>query len=285
MVNIKAFSDLMRLNKPIGSLLLLWPTLWALLIASSGAIPDFKIMGIFVLGVFVMRSAGCVINDIVDQKFDGKVARTENRPLVTGRISRKKAIYLFLTLCLIAFLLVLPLNRYTLELSSIGFVLAILYPFAKRVTHFAQIVLGAAFAWSIPMAFAAVTNQVPTIAWLLYVTAILWAVAYDSIYALMDREDDIKIGIKSTVLLFGKRSASIIFLIHLSVIASLLRLGCLCHYNSFFYVSLFIALLMICYQMLLIHCGNTPSHYYRAFCNNHWLGCIVFLGIALNCHL
>lgn len=267
----------MRLHKPIGILLLLWPTLWALLIANKG-LADWHLIIIFLLGVIVMRSAGCVINDIADRKFDGRVERTKNRPLVTGEVKLKEAIAVFVILCLIGFWLVLQLNALTLMLSFVGLLLAIAYPFAKRVTHFPQVLLGAAFGWSVPMVFAASTSTVPLEAWLIYSIAILWPIAYDSIYALMDREDDLQIGVKSTVIFFGRFDILWIFLLQALVIISLLILGILLKNGTCYYFAVFASTLLICYQ----YCMVSRKNYYQAFSNNNWLGLIIFLGIALN---
>jgi 4-hydroxybenzoate polyprenyltransferase len=268
----------MRLDKPIGSLLLLWPTLWALWIASSG-LPDGKILIIFCLGVLVMRSAGCVINDIADRHYDGLVKRTKNRPLATGAMRLSSAIWLFLSLCAMGLLLALQLNLYTIKLSVIGLILAVVYPFMKRFIAVPQLVLGAAYAWSVPMAFAAVQQKIPTIAWILYGVAVIWPVAYDSIYALMDREDDIKIGIKSTAILFGSWDRSFILLLQALVLAGLLLTGIILQLQSAFYVSLVVAAYLVCYQAQLLR-SRTDLGYYRAFYNNHWLGLVVFLGIS-----
>lgn len=276
----KPFFILMRLNKPIGILLLLWPTLWALWIAAGG-IPPLSILLIFVLGVCVMRSAGCVINDIADRKFDGSVTRTCDRPLIVGTVTTKEASILFIGLCTLGFLLVLNLNEFTIKLSVIGVLLATLYPFTKRMTHLPQVVLGAAFAFAVPMAFAAISGAISTVGWWLYGIALVWPVGYDSIYALMDKEDDLKIGIKSTAIFFGKFDIAIISLLQLSVIVGLFVVGHLLHFNAFYDLCVLIALLLMGYQIYLIK-GRTPSNYYNAFYSNHWVGMIVFLGIIFN---
>lgn len=276
----KPFFILMRFNKPIGILLLLWPTLWALWIAASG-IPPLPILLIFILGVCVMRSAGCVINDIADRKFDGAVSRTRDRPLVVGTVSTKEALILFVGLCTLGFLLVLNLNEFTIKLSVIGVLLATLYPFTKRMIHLPQVVLGAAFAFAVPMAFAAISGTISTVGWWLYGIALVWPVAYDSIYALMDKEDDLKIGIKSTAIFFGKLDIAIISLLYLSVITGLFVVGHLLHFNGFYDLCVLIALLLMGYQIYLIK-GRTYSNYHYAFHSNHWVGLIIFLGIIFN---
>src|SRR3989338_5171934 len=199
---LKDYARLMRLHRPIGIVLLLWPTLWALWIAGQGR-PDPRVLAVFVLGVVLMRSAGCVINDYADRNFDPHVERTRDRPIAAGRVSPREALVLFATLCLIAFALVLTLNRLTILLSFAGAFLAATYPFVKRFTHLPQFYLGAAFGWGIVMAFAAVTGAVPALAWVLFAANVFWAAAYDTVYAMVDREDDARIGVKSTAILFG----------------------------------------------------------------------------------
>src|SRR5690554_3638454 len=198
-----AYRALMRMDKPIGTWLLLWPTFWALLIAGSGD-PSVRLVAVFAAGVFLMRSAGCVINDFADRKLDGHVSRTQDRPLATGAVSTAEALLLFAVLVLLAFLLVLSLNWLTVSLSVIALILASAYPFAKRFTHLPQVLLGAAFSMAIPMAFAAVEYRLPLIAWVLFAANVVWTVAYDTEYAMADRADDKRIGIKSTAILFGR---------------------------------------------------------------------------------
>ncbi|MDX1397917.1 MAG: 4-hydroxybenzoate octaprenyltransferase, partial [Oceanospirillum sp.] len=208
------YIKLMRIDRPIGTYLLLWPTLWALWIAAEG-IPDWDVLVIFVLGVISMRAAGCVINDFADRKIDGHVERTKERPLATGDVTAKEAIGLFIVLGLISFGLVLMTNPLTILLSLGGIMLAFMYPFMKRYTHLPQVVLGAAFSWAIPMAYAAQTNSVPVEAWLLFAAKLLWTVAYDTQYAMVDRNDDVKIGVKSTAILFGELDRHIIALLQI----------------------------------------------------------------------
>lgn len=275
---IKLYSNLMRLNKPIGIFLLLWPTLWALWIAADGR-PTFRVLSVFILGVVIMRSAGCVINDMADHKFDGFVERTKTRPIVREQVKLIEAFILFLFLCGLGFLIALQLNQLTIKLSFVAVLLAIIYPFTKRVISFPQVILGAAFAWSVPMAFAAQINEIPLIAWVLYIISILWPVAYDSIYALMDREEDLKIGVKSTAILFGNWDIMLIMLIQGLVIISLLFVGLYLKMNVCFYIGLFIASLNVTHQYGLIKSGDVKK-YYRAFYSNHWLGLIIFIGIV-----
>src|SRR5471032_1126696 len=231
------YCRLMRIDKPIGSLLLLWPTLWALWLAGGG-MPSLKVLIVFVLGVFFMRAAGCVVNDYADRKFDGHVKRTANRPLPSGAITGKQAKILFVGLVLASFLLVLTLNRMTILLSLAGLALAWVYPFVKRVSNLPQVVLGAAFGWSIPMAYAAVSETVPLSCWLLFAANICWTVAYDTQYAMVDRDDDLKIGIKSTAILFGRFDNLINGILQLIMLMLMAIVGHLSQLGAPFYWSL-----------------------------------------------
>jgi len=271
---------LTRLNRPIGILLLLWPTLWALWIAAQG-LPAIPVLVIFVAGVVLMRSAGCVINDFADRDLDPHVARTRDRPLAAGRVSVREALVLFGVLCLLAFLLVLQLNRLTILLSFCAVALAMLYPFTKRVTQLPQVILGAAFGWAIPMAFAAQTGTVPLLAWILFAATLLWAVAYDTMYAMVDREDDLRVGVKSTAILFGRYDRLIIGIVQLSVLGLLYLAGFRAGLGLFFYAGLAVALGLAIYQQLLIR-DRDPARCFRAFLNNHWFGLAIFLGIAVD---
>jgi len=273
------YVHLMRWHRPIGFYLLLWPTLWAVWIAGQGQ-PDIGITAIFIAGVILMRSAGCVINDYADRDIDPLVQRTQDRPLARGRIQPKSALILFAVLCLFAFGLVLFLNWLTIQLSLIALVLAIVYPFTKRYTHFPQVVLGAAFAMAIPMAFSAQTNQLPLLAWGLFVIVVLWTVAYDTLYAMVDREDDIKIGVKSTAILFAKADKLMIGLLQLSVLGGLFWIGQHQQFGVMFYVSLLLASFLAMYQQWLIRDRQTTACF-EAFLNNHWFGLVIFLGIFL----
>ncbi len=274
------YARLMRLDKPIGIFLLLWPTLWALLIASEGH-PDQKILVIFVLGVILMRSAGCVINDYADRDFDRHVSRTQNRPLTSGRVTTREAKFLFLGLCLLAFLLVLQLNSLTMLLSIAGVLLAAIYPFMKRVTHLPQVFLGAAFGWSVPMAFAAQTGAVPQIAWLMFLTTLLWATAYDTLYAMVDREDDLALGIKSTAILFGDSDRQIVGLIQVMVLLCLLMIGRQAEMGGIYYLGVLLAGVLVVYQQYLIR-FRTREGCFQAFLNNNWFGMVIFLGILFD---
>jgi 4-hydroxybenzoate polyprenyltransferase len=274
------YALLMRLDRPIGIFLLLWPTLWALWIAAEG-IPDAPVLTVFVLGVILMRSAGCVINDYADRHLDPHVARTRDRPLAAGRVTEKETLVLFATLCIIAFMLVLLMNALTIMLSFVGVILAGIYPFMKRYTYMPQVFLGAAFAWAIPMAFAAQTGSVPGVAWLLFCATVLWAVAYDTMYAMVDRDDDIKIGVKSTAILFGDADRAIIGFIQLSVLGVLWIVGDHLEMGNFYFGGLLAAAGFGGYQQYLIR-NREPTFCLKAFLNNNWFGVAVFCGIVLH---
>ncbi len=273
------YAYLMRLNKPIGIYLLLWPTLWALWIAGEGK-PDFLVVSVFVLGVVLMRSAGCVINDYADRNIDPHVARTRDRPIASGKVAPQEALKLFGVLCALAFLLVLLMNRLTIYLSFGAVALAALYPFMKRYTHLPQVVLGAAFGWAIPMAFAAQTGEVPRVAWLLFVATVLWTTAYDTMYGMVDREDDLKIGVKSTAILFGESDRLVIAALQLLALGALALAGQAAMLGGFFYFGLALAAGLALYQQYLIR-ERRPDACFNAFLNNHWFGAAVFSGIVL----
>ena len=269
--------QLMRLDRPIGSMLLMWPTLWALWIAGNGT-PSLKHIVIFVLGVFVMRAAGCVINDFADRDFDGHVTRTRGRPLATGALSARQALMLFAALGLIALGLVLCLNRFTLVLSFGGLGLAVLYPFTKRFTYLPQLFLGAAFSWAIPMAFAAETESVPEIAWLLFTTNLLWTVAYDTEYAMCDREDDLKVGIKSTAILFGDLDKVMVGALQVLTLVALWVLGQRLGFTWPWYLGLAGMAAGFAHQQWRIR-YREPWPCFHAFLSNHWAGASVFAGL------
>ncbi|WP_375321380.1 4-hydroxybenzoate octaprenyltransferase [Aliivibrio logei] len=274
----QAFWQLTRMNRPIGSLLLLWPTLWALFLAADG-LPDWHVLIVFVLGVLFMRSAGCVINDFADRKVDGYVKRTANRPLPSGLISSKEALTFFAVLVVCSFLLVLTMNILTIMLSGIGIVLAVAYPFMKRVTYLPQFVLGLAFSWAIPMAYAAESNQVPPEAWLLFVINALWTIAYDTQYAMVDRDDDLKIGIKSTAILFGRFDKLIIGLLQLGVLTLLIILGSQLVLSSVYYWGVLASAGFFVYQQWLIK-GREREACFKAFLSNNYVGGLVFVAIG-----
>lgn len=274
------YLQLMRLDRPIGTLLLLWPTLWALWLAAGG-FPHWHLLIIFPLGVLLMRSAGCVINDFADRRVDGAVARTAQRPLATGAVSTREALALFAGLCLLAFALVLFTNRLTVLLAFAAVGLAALYPFMKRYTHLPQVVLGAAFGWSIPMAFAAQLNEVPRTAWLLFSANLLWTVAYDTFYAMVDRDDDIKVGIKSTAILFGDDDRLITASLQAMTLLTLIFVGVQFHLAYWFYVSLIGAAALFLHQQWLIR-ERRRDLCFKAFLDNNRVGAVVFAGIFLH---
>ncbi|EPC7545845.1 4-hydroxybenzoate polyprenyltransferase [Morganella morganii] len=276
----QAYSRLMRTDRPIGSLLLLWPTYWALWIAARG-VPDWHILIIFTIGVFSMRAAGCVINDFADRKFDGSVERTKNRPLPRGDVTEKEAKILFAVLVLVSFGLVLTLNTMTIWLSVAGLALAWIYPFVKRVSHLPQVVLGAAFGWSIPMAFAAVSESLPAVCWLLFAVNIIWSVIYDTQYAMVDRNDDLKIGVKSTAILFGRFDKIIIGILQLVMILMLLWTGMMANLSGIFYWSLLLAGALFVYQQRLM-ADRERDPCFQAFMNNNYVGFILFLGMLVS---
>lgn len=274
------YLKLMRVDRPIGTYLLLWPTLWALWIAAEG-LPDIRVLVIFVLGVYVMRAAGCVINDFADRKVDGHVERTQERPLATGAVTAKEALYLFAALGIIAFLLVLMTNTLTIMLSVGGIILAFIYPFMKRYTHLPQVVLGAAFSWAIPMAYAAQTGTVPIEAWLLFTANLLWTTAYDTQYAMVDRNDDLKIGVKSTAILFGDLDRHIIILLQILAVIALIITAGMKELGLYFYLGLSGAILLFVYQSKLIW-QRERENCFKAFLNNHWAGLLILAGIILD---
>lgn len=270
----------MRLHKPIGIYLLLWPVLWALWIAAAGW-PNPLVLIVFLAGVVLMRSAGCIINDVADRHVDGKVARTKNRPLAAGDVSVKEALLLFSVLCLCAFLLVLLMNKLTIELAVVGVCLAIIYPFTKRFTHLPQLFLGVAFAWVVPMAFAAQTGKVNTTTWLVFAIALLWPVIYDTFYAMVDRKDDIKIGVKSIAILLGNYDRLATAIMQIIFIAFLLMLGWLQHFHFIYYISIGVAAVLCVYQQFLIK-NRDPRKCFQAFLNNNILGLVIFIGLLVH---
>lgn len=275
---LKHYAVLMRLNKPIGIFLLLWPTLWALWIAAGG-FPHQVVLSVFVLGVILMRSAGCVINDYADRDFDPHVRRTELRPVAAGLVSPREALILFCVLSLIAFGLVLFMNELTVMLSVVGAVLAATYPFMKRYTYLPQPFMGLAFGWSIIMAFAAQTGEVPKVAWLLLIANILWATAYDTMYAMVDREDDLQIGVKSTAILFGEYDRAIIAALQISFFIVMIMVGQQLEFHTYYYGGLGLAFVFALYQQLLLR-DRDEDLCLKAFINNNWLGAAIFAGIG-----
>lgn len=277
---IAALLQLIRFDKPIGTLLLLWPTLWALWIAAGG-VPDLKLLLIFVLGTFLMRSAGCIVNDLADRHWDGSVERTRTRPLVTGTVTVTQARILFAVLCLAAFGLVLLTNTLTVLLSVGGLLLASTYPFMKRFTYWPQLVLGAAFSWAIPMAFAAQLGELPSALWLLYIANLLWTMVFDTQYAMVDRDDDLRVGIKSTAILFGAADRPVLAALQFLCLLALFLAGQRFGLGSIYYVSLVAVGLLFGYHQYLIR-NRDRDACFKAFRHNNWVGLVIFMGIALH---
>ena len=274
------YAILVRLNRPIGILLLLWPCLWALWIAGDGQ-PRWDVVLIFVLGVALMRSAGCAINDFADRHIDGKVARTRHRPLAVGLVTPREALAVFIVLSLVAFGLVLLLDWKTISMSVVAVSLAALYPFMKRFTHLPQLVLGMAFGWAVPMAFTALTGEVSDAGWLLYIAAIIWALIYDTEYAMVDREDDLKIGVKSTAILFGEYDRLMIALLQLTMLILLIMVGSKLDLGLYYQLGIAAGGGMFLRQQMLIR-SREPKRCFEAFLNNNGFGMIIFVGLVLD---
>ncbi|GAC21908.1 4-hydroxybenzoate octaprenyltransferase [Paraglaciecola arctica] len=277
---LNAYWRLMRADKPIGIYLLLWPCVWALWIASAG-FPDLHILVVFVLGVVVMRSAGCVINDYADRKVDGLVERSSSRPLVAGDVTEKEALGLFFILLFCAFLLVLTLTWQTVFMSVGGLILATIYPFMKRYTHLPQVVLGAAFGWSIPMVFVATGQPLNWIVWTLYFANLAWTVAYDTEYAMVDKNDDIKVGVKSTAILFGQYDKLIILLLQITSLLLLAVVAVALKLSWPFYIALVISIGLFLYQHRLIK-DRDRNLCFKAFLHNHYVGLVFAIGIIVD---
>ena len=277
---MNAYFRLMRLNKPIGIYLLLWPTYWALFL-SAGGWPDIDLLIIFTFGVIIMRSAGCVINDYADRDIDKHIARTRDRPITAGEISPKAALLLFFALGLVAFALVLLTNTLTIKISFIALALAVLYPFTKRWTNLPQLILGLAFAMSVPMAFSAQTGTVTASAGWIFLATVLWTLIYDTLYAMADRDEDLKIGVKSTAILFAKYDQIFITLLQILLMIVFIKIGNLFDLGAFYDISLIIILLFMIYHQFLIK-KRQKMDYFKAFINNHFIGMTVFFGIFLS---
>jgi len=275
---LRRYALLVRLNRPIGILLLLWPTLWALWLAGEGQ-PPWRIVLVFMLGVALMRSAGCAINDYADRHIDGSVARTNLRPLATGLVSPGEALGVFAVLSLLAFCLLFFLNWQTMALSVVALSLAAVYPFMKRYTHLPQVVLGAAFGWAVPMAFMAVTRGLPPLTWVLFAATLLWALVYDTQYAMVDREDDLRIGVKSTAILFGRYDLPIIGLLQLLILGLLWLTGEMSGRGWPYRLGLLGGAGLFVYQQYLCR-ARLPKACFQAFLNNNLFGMLVFLGLA-----
>ncbi len=277
---LRAYLRLVRADRPIGIFLLLWPGLWALWIAGDGN-PPWWVAAIFVLGTVLMRSAGCAINDFADRDFDGRVERTAQRPLATGEVSPREALMEFAALSLLAFGLVLFLNRLTVAMSFVAVALAAVYPFMKRVTHLPQLVLGMAFGWAVPMAFTALQGTVPPLAWELFVATVVWALIYDTEYAMVDREDDLKVGIKSSAILFGRHDRLIIGLLQLLMLALLWDVGRRAGLGWGWQAGLAVGALLFARQQYLIRHRERRACF-RAFLENNWFGLVLFAGLFLD---
>ncbi|WP_417760943.1 4-hydroxybenzoate octaprenyltransferase [Shewanella sp.] len=277
---LHAYARLARIDRPIGTFLLLWPCLMALMLASGG-MPDLKVLAIFIVGVFVMRACGCIINDYADRKLDGHVERTKMRPLASGEVSVKEALLLFVVLGLLAFGLVLMLNPLVVKLSYIGIVLTVIYPFTKRFTNMPQMFLGVVWSWSIPMAYAAATGEVPAEAWWLFAANWCWTVAYDTMYAMVDREDDLRIGIKSTAILFGKYDRQIIGLFQVAALACFMTAGFIAERGALYALGLVVFIGFGLYQQRLIH-GRERAPCLKAFLNNNWAGMSLFVALGMD---
>jgi len=280
MDRIKQYWLLARFDKPIGILILLWPALWALWVASDGK-PDLPVLTVICLGVVLMRAAGCVINDYADRDFDPHVERTQQRPIAAGKVKPKEALLVFVVLCLCAFGLVLLLNTYTILLSFVAAFLAASYPFMKRYTHLPQAYLGIAFGFAVPMAFSAQTDSIPPVAWVMYLAVVLWALVYDTMYAMVDKDDDLKIGVKSTAILFGAYDRQIMGGLQIIIIGLLLAVGQMAHTDWPYYGGILIAAGLSIYQQKLIF-HREKALCFKAFLNNNWFGLAIFLGLAVD---
>lgn len=274
------YAQLMRLHRPIGTLLLLWPTLWALWFAAGG-LPDPQLLIVFVAGVLLMRSAGCVINDYIDRDFDRHVARTRTRPIAAGRVSPREALVLFVTLCAVAFGLVLRLNAFAVRLAFVAVFLAVTYPLLKRWTHLPQFYLGIAFGWGIPMAFAAQTNAIPALAWVLVGANISWVMAYDTAYAMADRADDVKVGVKSSAILFGRLDRLVIALSHAGALGLLALAGFMAGRGILYYAGLAVAGALAVHQQTRVR-AREPQACFRAFLDNNRFGAVIFVGLLFD---
>ncbi len=275
-----AYLRLMRLDKPIGIYLLLWPTLWSLFLAAEG-VPDLKLLLIFVLGVILMRSAGCVINDYADRHIDKLIKRTKHRPITSGEINHESALKLFVLLIMLAFILVLLTNWLTIQLAMISTLLAILYPFTKRWTHLPQFVLGLAFAMSVLMAFSATLNIIPTTAWYVFAATLIWTIIYDTMYAMADREEDLKIGVRSTAILFAKFDRVIIAILQLILIGVLIKMGLVFELKLSYFLMLFMVVILMTYHQFLIK-KREKNDCFKAFLHNQYIGVSVLLGIMFS---
>ncbi|MCM8855940.1 MAG: 4-hydroxybenzoate octaprenyltransferase [Candidatus Thiodiazotropha sp.] len=277
---VRRYALLVRLHRPIGILLLLWPTLWALWIAGDG-MPPWGIVLVFIAGVAIMRSAGCAINDYADREFDGHVARTQTRPIAAGLVSPSEAVVVFLVLTLLAACLLIFLNWPTRIMSLVALLLAAIYPFMKRFTHLPQIMLGAAFGWAVPMAFMALNESIPLVAWLMFISAVIWALIYDTQYAMVDREDDLKIGVKSSAILFGRYDNLIVGLLQVFMIGLLLIVGALSARGGLYYMGVMLGAVLFAYQQWLSRERESQACF-EAFLNNNIFGMVIFISLMLD---
>lgn len=277
---LKQYWLLSRFDRPIGILILLWPALWALWVAGDGK-PDLGVLIVICLGVVLMRAAGCVINDYADRDFDPHVARTKQRPIAAGKVKPKEALWVFVVLCLCAFCLVLTLNTFTVLLSFVAAFLAASYPFMKRYTQLPQAYLGIAFGWAVPMSFSAQTNNIPAVAWVMYLAVVLWALVYDTMYAMVDKEDDLKIGVKSTAILFGAYDRHIMAILQLIIIGLLIVVGQMKHLSWPYYGGILVGTGHFVYQQKLIFYRDKMLCF-RAFLNSNWFGMTVFIGLLID---
>lgn len=277
---VRRYALLVRLHRPIGILLLLWPTLWALWIAGDG-LPPWGIVLVFIAGVAIMRSAGCAINDYADREFDGHVARTQTRPIAAGLVSPSEAVVVFLVLTLLAACLLIFLNWPTRIMSLVALLLAAIYPFMKRFTHLPQIMLGAAFGWAVPMAFMALNESIPLVAWLMFISAVIWALIYDTQYAMVDREDDLKIGVKSSAILFGRYDNLIVGLLQVFMIGLLLIVGALSARGGLYYMGVMLGAVLFAYQQWLSRERESQACF-EAFLNNNIFGMVIFISLMLD---
>jgi 4-hydroxybenzoate polyprenyltransferase len=277
---ISPYISLTRLNRPIGIYLLLWPTLWVLWIVTEG-LPNIKILFIFILGTVLMRSAGCAINDYADRNVDGQVERTKSRPIVSGLLSSKQALITAASLAVLAFVLVLFLNTQTIYMSSVALILAIIYPFMKRYTYLPQLFLGMAFAWATPMVYSALEVDFSPITWLLYLASVVWALGYDTLYAMADRDEDLKIGVKSSAILFGENGLKMVVTFHVVVLLILFLVGQQLHLSYWFYLGLVGAAINVNHQIWVAK-NCEPEKCIQAFLQNHYFGMSIFIGLFIH---
>ena len=282
-IRLGHYQRLMRLDKPIGILLLLWPTLWALFIAGQGR-PQPFVLWIFILGTVLMRSAGVVVNDCADRRFDSEVKRTRERPLATGVVSLREALILAAALAVAAFCLILPLNRLVWALSLVAVFLAVSYPYTKRYFALPQAYLGIAFGFGIPMGFAALLGSVPPLAWVLLAANIFWALAYDTEYAMVDRDDDLRLGMRTSAITFGRFDVLMVMLCYAAMLAILVWIGLQLDFGSYYYAGLFVAAALMAYHYRLIR-DRSREGCFKAFLHNNWVGAAIFTGLLADYHL